>query len=239
MTSSLPVLLGAQQTEGTLTYRPALAGDWRLRLDDADLPRIRDLDLAERLDFERPRKIRDLIRRYRESGDLGEIHVRPTVGRTSMPRGGERETLTDEYWLTEEQALFLVAKSETPVATALLREMIAVFVAVRRGLLALPSPRPAEGAELEQLHARVAQLEARTPRAVSLSPEALADRAWALITRRGWSRVTPAQLARYGKGPFRSCKVGLAALLTLANRGALVADKARKGAAFRRVLPPG
>jgi len=108
---------------------------WQLDVRDADEPRIRDVDLAERLGYERPRKLRDIIRRYEKSGDLSGVHVRPTVGRTSMPHGGERQVTVDEYWLTEADALFIVAKSETAEAKALTREMIRVFrLAMRRQL---------------------------------------------------------------------------------------------------------
>lgn len=99
-------------------------------------PRVRDLDLAERLGYERPRKIRDLIERMKIAGKLNDIHVCPTVGRTSMPNGGTRETLTDEYFLTESQALKVAAKSETEPADALLDEMIAVYVAARKNSMA-------------------------------------------------------------------------------------------------------
>ncbi len=95
---------------------------------DDDEPRIRDLELAERLGYERPRKIRDLIRRLVNDGKLNGVEVRPTVGQTpGRP--------TEEHWLTEAQALKVVAKSDTEKADALLDEVIKVFVLARRGLL--------------------------------------------------------------------------------------------------------
>ena len=48
----------------------------------------------------------------------------------------------DAYWLTEAELLKLCARSETPIAEAILDEMIAVYQAVRRKLL-VPAPAPA------------------------------------------------------------------------------------------------
>ena len=88
-------------------------------------PRILDVDLAARLGYERPRAIRDLIGRMIASGKLNDSEVRRTVRQTS---GRPAE----EYWLTEPQALKVVAKSDTPKADALLDEVIRVFVLFRR-----------------------------------------------------------------------------------------------------------
>jgi len=103
-------------------------------------PRIRDLDLGERLGYERPRKIRELIERMIQEGKLPGIHVRPAVGRTSMPNGGEREVPVKEYWLTEEEALLVATQSEAPLAWALTREIVRVFRAALRGLLPGQAP---------------------------------------------------------------------------------------------------
>lgn len=99
--------------------------------DAGDEPRIRDLDAAERLGFARPRKIREIIARIWPN--FAGLYVRPTVGRTSMPNGGVRIDTTNEAWLTEAQLLKVIARSETPIAEAILDEMIAVYMAVRRG----------------------------------------------------------------------------------------------------------
>mgnify|MGYP002143996666 CR=1 FL=1 len=58
-------------------------------------------------------------------------------------------------------ALFLVTRSETPKAVALTREMIAVYMAARRGLLPRPAPAalpPEIVAEVATLRAEVADL---------------------------------------------------------------------------------
>lgn len=100
-------------------------------------PRIRDLDLAEKLGYDRPRKIRDLITRLVKAGKLNDVSMRPAVERIAKTGavGGIEEREVNEYWLTEAQALKVSARSETDVADALLDQMIAVFTAFTRGLL--------------------------------------------------------------------------------------------------------
>lgn len=123
---------------------------WNDSTDDE--PRIRDTDAAERLGYAEPRQVRELIKRIWPENK--RPIQRPTVGRTSMPKGGIREVQVNEYWLTEAQLLKLCARSETPVAESILDEMIAVFIAVRRHLLttvqvsAHGRSRPARRAEL-------------------------------------------------------------------------------------------
>lgn len=116
--------------------------------------RIRDLDLAGKLAYARPRDIRLLIKRLLDSGALVDVHVRDTVQRTSMPRGGEREVAVTEYWLTLPQALKVCAQAETAVASGVTDQMIAVFLRV---------PQLLAGAEEERRHyvALCVQLEAR------------------------------------------------------------------------------
>lgn len=108
---------------------------WTLATD-ADEPRVRDVDLAERLAYDRPRKIRDLIKQMIDEREITGVHVRPAQGRTSMPRGGERTTTVDEYWLTEEQAMLVASRSNTLAAADVRRTLVRVFIAYRRGTLA-------------------------------------------------------------------------------------------------------
>jgi hypothetical protein len=110
-----------------------------------DEPRVRDIDAAECLGFKRPRKVRDLIERIWPKNKRPD--VRPTVGRASMPRGGTREVTVKEYWLTEAELLKVIARSETPVADAILDDMIRVYMAVRRYLLTHPARRVANDAD--------------------------------------------------------------------------------------------
>jgi hypothetical protein len=74
-------------------------------------PRIRDIDLGVFLGFARPDTIRRLIQRHHVA-----LGVCVMVTQTSGLRGGRPG---QEVWLNESQALYLVAKSETPVAIAM------------------------------------------------------------------------------------------------------------------------
>jgi hypothetical protein len=106
----------------------ALCAQW-----DDSVERIRDEELAERLGYARPRVIRDLIRRLEREGKLKDLHQCRTVRLRADGRPSKHATT---YWLTEVQALKVIAKSETATADAILDEVIAVFVAWRRGELA-------------------------------------------------------------------------------------------------------
>lgn len=111
-------------------------------------PLVKDLELARWLGFENQYKIRDLVQRH--AHNLGEVvsmvektssrdvlrhgaakpgEVSATVAETSKQGGRPGKT----YYLTEQQALFIAAKSETSRATEVLKQIIEVFVAVRRG----------------------------------------------------------------------------------------------------------
>lgn len=101
-------------------------------------PRMIDTDVAAKLGFKEPRMVRKLIERIWPENQ--RPHVRSTVERTSMPRGGEREVVVNAYWLTEAQILKVCARSETPVAESILDEMIRVYMLARRGLLTPVQP---------------------------------------------------------------------------------------------------
>ncbi len=94
-------------------------------------PRVYDLDVAARLGYARPRKIRELIRRYEtELKRLGQL--RPTVGQTHDNNGlGGRPA--EEYHLNRAQALFIVTKSETADAIVATVEIVRRFDAYERG----------------------------------------------------------------------------------------------------------
>lgn len=116
-------------------------------------PRIRDIDAATRLGYSRPRDVRKVIKRIWPENKAP--YVRATMARSQTPTGGTREVSVKEYWLTEAELLKLIARSETPVAEAILDEMIAVYMAVRRHLVAavpvkaherkLPAPKAPAG----------------------------------------------------------------------------------------------
>ncbi|MCG4261383.1 phage regulatory protein/antirepressor Ant [Acetobacter senegalensis] len=87
--------------------------------------RILDTDLAKRLGFDRPRNIRNIIKRYLP--DLDKLGPRFTVER--VVNGGN----ATEYYLNRKQAIFITAKSETAEATDITIEIIERFDAYERG----------------------------------------------------------------------------------------------------------
>ncbi|MBS1091049.1 phage antirepressor KilAC domain-containing protein [Gluconobacter sp. Dm-74] len=99
-------------------------------MHDGEL-RILDTDLATRLGFAKPTKIRDLIKRH--VGSLEKMGPLPTVGR--VINGGN----ATEHYLNEEQALFITAKSETTAATKITIEIVTQFAAFKRGEVAAPA----------------------------------------------------------------------------------------------------
>jgi len=121
--------------EGNDAHRLARVGDWTFTVPGAagTEPEILDTTLAERLGYERPAKIRDLIARYIKAGHISPREVFPTVGKTGGRPGRG-------WMLREADALFVVTRSETPKAVALTKEMIRVYMLVRRGLVPLGAP---------------------------------------------------------------------------------------------------
>lgn len=115
---------------------------WPLLLSDGGEVRIRDIDLAEKLRYARPRKIRDLIKKLIDEGKLSEDCERTVRGRSRTPTGGEVVREVIEYHLTREQALKVAARSETDVADALLTEMIHVFTLALDGKLVAADDTP-------------------------------------------------------------------------------------------------
>ena len=88
-------------------------------------PRIRDVDLAERLVFAKPAAIRQIIERnLDELRTYGDICV--AVTQTSDPKGRGRPGRA--FWLTEGQALVICALSRTPRAAIVRKLVIQVFM---------------------------------------------------------------------------------------------------------------
>jgi hypothetical protein len=190
------------------------AGGWNMTVwpEAGDEPRIRDIDAGARLGFERPRDIRKIIARiWPQSAGL---HCRATVARQSTGNGGVREYTVDEVWLTEAQLLKVIARSETPIAEAILDEMIEVYVAVRRGfahrLMSELVRREIERLR-EQLEARAAepppfgsQQRVRTLRQMSATLASLWTRLDPQSTQRAeGSRVQSKMRAAIGFAPQR------------------------------------
>lgn len=128
------VTVSAVVGAGDDAHRLARVGEWTLVVpaDDvtAERPRIRDVDLGERLGYTRAKDIRLLAREHEKAGNVNPFHVRAAVARTGAVARHE-----DEMWFTEEDALWLVSQSKTPKAIALTKEMIRVYAMVRRHLL--------------------------------------------------------------------------------------------------------
>lgn len=90
-----------------------------------DEPRVRDLDLAERLGFSRPRAIRQIIER-----NIAELE---TYGPLATLRGKSRGQEFTEYYPNEGQSLCISAISNTPAAPLVRRALITTFMALRHG----------------------------------------------------------------------------------------------------------
>lgn len=91
-------------------------------------PMVRDLELAEKLGYERPRRIRELIKVMLERSQIDPSLVCPRQRQTP---GGGRPSL--EYYLSEKAALKVITKSETLNADKITDQMIDVFIDARKG----------------------------------------------------------------------------------------------------------
>jgi len=121
-------------------------------LDTSDTePRILDLRIAERLGFERPRAIRQIIERNRaELEGFGSLATRC---------GKSRGQDFTEYHLTEGQTLLVCMLSRTERAAAIRKEVISVFMAWRWGQL--PTAKPARLSLRDMDRARLLVAECR------------------------------------------------------------------------------
>jgi len=113
---------------------PLLINDTAIFTDAEQNPYVRDIELAGKLGFTRPRKIRDMIVRHKTNlekyGSLIQLQ-RDTSNGGAPAR---------EYYLNEPQALWLIAKSETTKADQILHSMIVVFTNYR----AMQTHKPVE-----------------------------------------------------------------------------------------------
>lgn len=117
-------------------------------------PRLHDIRVAERLGFERPRAIRQLIERNRcELETYGSLAPQ----RVALKTGKGRALEVDEYWLNEPQTLLICMFSKTANAAAVRREVIDVYMAYRRGLAAPAKPDTSATRELSEKRRLVAE----------------------------------------------------------------------------------
>jgi hypothetical protein len=92
------------------------------------IARVEDLTLARALGFTSPHNIRALIRRYRSDlAVFGEVFFMCKKPTSAGGRPGET------FYLNEEQAIFITAKSDTPKAAEITVEMVRVFRAYMKG----------------------------------------------------------------------------------------------------------
>lgn len=138
--------------------RRRMSQELAIRLFDDGEPRVLDLELAERLGFERPRNIRQLIERNLE--ELERYGRCCTVQR--RPEEGGHEVT--EYWPNEQQALLVCIMSKTPRAADVRQEIIQVFTAYRHGRIIPNVPTLAEigsmfEEKLEPVHERMTRIE--------------------------------------------------------------------------------
>jgi P63C domain len=95
------------------------------RQDDGEL-RISDAEMADRLGYSTVKDFRSLVRRHAKT--LNKFNVlRAVQHRNEM---GGRPSF--EYFLTEQQAIFVVAKSEMPKAIDITVAIVKAFVAFKR-----------------------------------------------------------------------------------------------------------
>ena len=93
------------------------------RPDDDGEPRLLDLDLAERLGYERPNDIRKLIDRHMDT--LNEFGICATVALIHEGAGRPAEA----YLLNEDQAIYIATQSDAPNAKAVKILVVKVFSA--------------------------------------------------------------------------------------------------------------
>src|SRR5258707_4446545 len=114
---------------------------------------IQDLELAERAGLERPTNIRQIIEKMIADGDLSDVYVCTRRVRIGMPTAGAfRETEVSEYWLTLEQAMFVITRLRTPTAKAQTKIIVRVFDAVATGRTQIVAS--ADAARLQDLAVR-------------------------------------------------------------------------------------
>jgi hypothetical protein len=101
--------------------------------------RILDTDLAEALGYERPRVIRDLIKRY----DAALTALGPLC-RTVRQTGGRP---AEEFYLNKAQAVFITTQSGTTRAVEITVKVAQKFDAYERGVIQPQLPNFANPAE--------------------------------------------------------------------------------------------
>ena len=94
-----------------------------------DEPLIRDLRLAEGLEMANRHAIRRIIKKHEEALESFGI----LISHRDAKLGAGRPS--SSYYLNKRQALYTIAKSDTPVAAAITVQMVEVFDAYKSGVL--------------------------------------------------------------------------------------------------------
>ncbi|MEY4582863.1 MAG: hypothetical protein RL701_7566 [Pseudomonadota bacterium] len=138
-------------------------------------PRIRDLELGVELGYEKPISIRVLIRKLVKAGLLNDIVV--IIAAKTTIQGITREE--EEFWMTEEEAIFVTSQAKTDKARGITRRVIKAFIAMRESLVAsVPVLAPefvAMLAGVNGLSAALATTNAEVTRQAAITSQALAN----------------------------------------------------------------
>lgn len=156
-------------------------------------PRVKDVDIAKRLGFDRPRNIRPLIERHRGALELlGPI----SLYRAAKSTAGRPD---EGYWLNEAQALYIGSKSDAPNAPAVLIMLINVFMAWRRGHLpaVANTSLPADVMEMIRRDDGIARMLAHKVTGIEATVAAISN-AVAILAERVVPGVSPASITRQG-----------------------------------------
>ena len=166
-------------------------------------PRVHDLHLAERLGFDRPRKIRDIIKRNHDK--LLNFGGCPTVVR--LVEGNQ----TAEFYLNQRQAIFICMKSETERAFDVQVEIVRVFDAYLNGDIKPSLPQSYAEAlrlyadQVERNEQQQRELEASRPKVAFhdqvVSSETLLDfvEMFSLLQRKTGQQFTRASFLVFGR----------------------------------------
>lgn len=119
-------------------------------------PRVRDLDLAQWLEYTRPGKIRDLVKGLVRRGLFNGDAVFTLQGKTSETGGRPAK----EFWLDRRQALHVIRHCETKVADRFMDKVFDVFDVARaqvqrRSLRGVSGRTKALEAEVQSLRAEL------------------------------------------------------------------------------------
>lgn len=176
-------------------------------------PRIQDLHLAEQLGFDRPRDIRNLIKRNEDK--LLKFGVCVTVAQTSGEQGGRPAT---EFYLNQRQAVFICMKSETDRAFDVQVEIVRVFDAYLNGELKPTLPKSYADAlrlyadQVERNEQQQRELEATRPKALFhdqvVSTETLIDftSMFSLLQRRTGQKFNRATFLSFARRHGFACQ---------------------------------